>query len=270
MSISKSYDKKLAIFLNRSILITVDNNKPNRSKTMNARTTYGELTNRQTIAPALELASEAASKGKIPVAFDTISWDRKGRSSGEALHHAVYDLTVDGKAALICCRATEGSRYGVRTISKTYYLLRRHGRGLRVTEAPKAKAAKAAKSATNLGDAIAICEGRDKLPQKIATATGYKAVALVDGELRSIFSGETYKLGIRRAQKAADDHEGGYYWYPTLDQALQAEVPDESVFRDVPRVIVECEVQGQPLYYGNGKRASTYIKPMAVVASVLP
>lgn len=237
---------------------------------MNARTKYGELTNRQTIAPALELASEAASKGKIPVAFDTISWDRKGRSSGEALHHAVYDLTVDGKAALICCRATEGTKYGVRTVAKTYYLIRRHGRGLRVTEANKAKAAKAAKLAEALGDAIAICEGKAKLPQKIATATGYKAVALVDGELRSIFSGETYKLGIRRAQKAYDDHKGGYYWYPNLIQALSAEVPPASELVGAPRVIVECEVQGQPLYYDNNKRASTYIKPMAVVASVLP
>ena len=73
------------------------------------------------INPPAEHPSLDLAKQTCPAAYDTISFDRKGRADGSALHHEYYDLTAD--AGIICIRRTEGSKYGVKTLSKKYYLL---------------------------------------------------------------------------------------------------------------------------------------------------
>lgn len=95
--------------------------------------------------------------------------------------------------------------------------------------------------------------------------TVYKAVAVVDGEYRSIFDGSPYVIGERRNGTAKPDHEGGYYAYCKTYEARNASVPRKSVHFDAPRVILECEAGGRVITYGDGKRAYSWIRPVAVV-----
>ena len=111
-------------------------------------------------AETCHLIKLAVAAKKIPYSYDTITWDRKRRADGDACHHEIYDISADARHILLCVRWTEGSKYGVRTTVKKYYILSTHGNGVRVQEAPKSKAAKAAKQAINPGDAIAVCLGK--------------------------------------------------------------------------------------------------------------
>ena len=116
---------------------------------------------------ARDLVAQAADRGKLPAAYDAISWDRKGRASGEAVHHEIYDVNGAETRALVCVRHAVGSKYGVSTTSKEYFVIARHGRGIRVLDANKAVAAKAAKAAGNtLGVAIETALGKRKLAVK--------------------------------------------------------------------------------------------------------
>lgn len=128
---------------------------------------------------AYALVQQAAKAGKIPGAFDEIEFDRKSRASGSALHHEVYDISGNGATVLVCLRSTEGSKYGVRTTDKTYVLVSKAGRGVKVADANKAVAAKSAKAAGNmLGVAVAVCQGKRPAPAPkcLAPRTGYKIV----------------------------------------------------------------------------------------------
>ncbi len=135
------------------------------------RNTYGELVTtdatRELIRAARELAATAAARGKLPREFDNMSWGRSGKERGkrigEARHHEVYDVSPSGAKALVCIRSVEGSRYGQKTTEKLYFIVAKHGAGVRVIEANKAVAAKAAKSTGELGQAIEVCEGNAKL-----------------------------------------------------------------------------------------------------------
>lgn len=217
------------------------------------------------------LISEAAKSGAIPTAYDGIDFDRKGRADGEALHHELYDFAPE--AAIICIRRTEGTRYGVKTLSKSYTLIERIEGEIAASEVsiPVAKFAKLYDIA--FGQIIARARGEEgarKLPVALSTwDEAYKALA-IDGEtLRSIFSGEEYTLTGLKRERVEYDHGGGYYCYPTIEQALQAEVPDSSKCLNLPRVIAKCEVSGRAVTYGNGKIARTYLRPVEIVAAVL-
>lgn len=219
---------------------------------------------------ALALIAEAARKKKIPQAYDNIDFDKQGRADGDALHSELYDFGP--KAAIVCIRRTEGSRYGVRTLNKSYTLIKRQGRGLRVTPAtgPIAKWAKAAGEQWGLvirriqGDKNAIA-----LTNPLQWQTAYKAVAIADdGSLHSIYNGDGYALGKLYKEKTQDNHNGGYYCYNSLAEALQAEVPASSKMLAASRVIVRCDVAGRSITYGN-KISYTYIRPVEVVASRL-
>ena len=105
-----------------------------------------------------------------------MEWGTSGRERGhrigDARYHEIYDVTPDGNGALICVREVEGTKYGVRTTSKEYYVVARHGRGVRVIPANKAVAAKAAKTATAPGEAIAAALGKAKLAVPAAKVRG--------------------------------------------------------------------------------------------------
>lgn len=247
-----------------------------------ARDTYGALhhsmsindTDRALYSAALKLTLAAAKYKKIPTSFDGMEWGssgkEKGKKIGDALHHEIYDISPDGRIVLVCCRAVSGDRYGQKTTGKEYFLVRAHGAGVRVLPANKAIAAKAAKSAGPvLGVAIAVCSGKQKLttaPMK--KRIGYKAVAYVGGELKSIFSAEKYTLGTRKADAVADDHGGGYYFYASPEEACRAEVPNASALINEKRVILKCEMSGRGLAYGS-KLAASYIRPIEIIASVI-
>ena len=100
---------------------------------------------------ALNLAKEAAKKGYIPTTFDHLEWEKCGsrgrKKTGEARYHEIYDVTLDMKKTLVCIREIEGTKYGVKTISKNYFLVKRWGaNGIRVIEANKSVVAKIAKA----------------------------------------------------------------------------------------------------------------------------
>lgn len=124
------------------------------------------------LSGAKKMISEAAIKRKIEKSFEDMEWVRissaKGtKRIGNASVHEIYDVTSDGKKVLVCVRDVEGTKYGQKTTSKTYYLIEKHGKGVRVVEADKSIAAKVAKqSESNLGNAIFKCGAKAKI-QKI-------------------------------------------------------------------------------------------------------
>ena len=201
------------------------------AQTSLTRSSYGELlTSSQTtpehralIAAAWELTKLAGKK--LPASYDTLKRDRKGRWDGAALHHELYDVAPNGNKALICCLEVEGSKYGVKTLSKIYYLLARHGKGVRVEEANKAVAAKAAKAAGSLiGYAIEVVTGKARLQVKGAPARqGYKALTTdAAGNLVSVWDGSAWPIGKTRVEAASADHTGGFYYYADLGEVLKA------------------------------------------------
>lgn len=250
------------------------------AKTSLTRSHYGELiTNSQTSPEHRVMLSSAwnlvklAGK-KLPASYDTLSRDRKGRWGGSALHHELYDVTPTGSKALICCREVRGSKYGVRTMSKTYYLVTRHGKGAKVEEANKAIAAKAAKAAGPLvGYAIEVVTGKSLLPGKgLETRHGYKALTTDEaGELISVWDASPWPLGKVRIEAATADHSGGFYYYASLDQVLAA-ANSNQIFGDARDhrnlVIARVEVAGREYRHGD-KRCATRIKPIEIVATVI-
>lgn len=127
------------------------------------RDEFGQLVSTPAIAEQLadanRMVKAAAAKGKLPYAYNSLDWEkvscRIGRKLiGTAASHEIYDIAPNGNKVLVCVREIEGTRYGVATTSKTYFIVGKCGTGYRVTEANKARAAKLAKAAVKLGDAI--------------------------------------------------------------------------------------------------------------------
>jgi hypothetical protein len=245
------------------------------------RTSYGEIVTTQATRDAINgaraMATQAAQRGKIPAKYDDMEWGKSGKERGKrignALYHEVYDFTPNGRKALICVREVEGDRYGQKTTSKTYYIVAKHGAGVRVTEAPKAIAAKAAKGAGELGQAIEVCEGKAKLHNPAREIrTGYKFVTRNDaGELVSVWDGSAWALGVTRSQGATSDHSGGFYYYATKKEAVSA-ANESSVFGNAREhhnlVLVEVSVTGREFRHG-AKRCATHITPVLIVAEKL-
>lgn len=225
------------------------------------------------------LVSQAAKKKLIPFAFDSISFDRKHRAAGRALHHEIYDLELFRgrvRSVLICLRSAEGSKYGVRTTEKEYAILTRTGRTVALTDAPKSIAAKAAKTAQALGDAIRVCRGDTKLsiPQQPARS-GYKIVARTDrpGVFASVWSPDFgYKIGKTVVEKVLKNHKGGLYYYRSLTDAIAAAAKNEVFSKSCNHrrlAILSVSVRGREIDYGEGKIGVTSITPTAEIGSVL-
>ena len=90
----------------------------------------------------------------------------------------------------------------------------------------------------------------DKDKKKPQRYIRYKAVAVVDGEFRSIYDGSEYALNKTRRQKVEPDHNGGFYVYRSAEMAGKVNVPSDSVNVDAPRAILKCEVWGRCEIYG--------------------
>ena len=232
---------------------------------------------------AWRLIARAVKKGIISRAYDSISWDRKGRADGSAIHHELYDSARG--AALVCVRDTEGSKYGVHTTSKTYYLITSTGGKITAIEAPKSKTAKLAKSGLTWGGVIGAITG--KKPAKIKTAAtpkppriGYKIVAIDNGQPVSVYDGSPWPIGKTRAECARPDHNGGLYHYRTLADALTAlnnnEVFAEAWQQGKRLAIAKIQAMGREISYAKyysscraEKLAASKIKPLAIVASII-
>lgn len=246
-----------------------------------SRNSYGALfgaRGNQSPLDAADALIDAATKSrKLPAAFDNLRWDRKGRAAGNALHHDIFDVNASGTRALVCLRSTEGSKYGVRTTEKRYFVVARHGAGVRVLQANKSVAAKAAKAAgATLGVAIDTALGKCKLAIKAAEVrTGYKLLARTADGYKSAWDGSAWEIGRARIEAASDDHTGGYYYYATMNEALAAAAENE-VFgraRDHNRLaVVEVHASGRHYSHksANGtKLCATRLMPVRDIASTL-
>lgn len=226
-------------------------------------------------AETCHLIKLAVKSGRIDAAYDDISFDRKRRAEGSARHHEIYDISDDARHLLLCVRETEGSKYGVRTTSKEYFVISTHGKGVRVQSAPKSKAAKAAKQAVNPGDAIAVCLGKKKL-QPTVTAwekeTCYKIVAVAD-DFISVFDNSPWTLGKARREASTKSHDGGFYVFPTVEDALIA-WNNRQAFADEWMTaerysLLECECSGRRYLHDNKKICVTQVRPVAEIAALL-
>lgn len=109
---------------------------------------------------------------------------------------------------------------------------------------------------------------RDLSPRQPAqrrAGTHYKAVAVVNGRYLSIYDGQTeYALGQELRQTAHQGHGGGYYVYPTAQEAALADVPDDSAYRHAEWIVLAVECAGSYCRYSNGKLAFSRLTPVAV------
>jgi hypothetical protein len=234
---------------------------------------------RALLAQAYTLCNRAAAIGQISAATDDISFDSKGRADGSAVHHEIYDLKLERGAVrtvLVCVRETEGTRYGVKTLSKAYYLITKTGRTTVTVPASKSTSAKFAKLASRtLGTAIAGVQGKIKYtPPALKPAVGYKIVAKTEsGDYVSVFDCSSWTLGVERCEQARDDHGGGYYYYDSVDEAIRQAALNETFHTawvaGKKLVAVECQVRGNRVRYDNDKIAATRLKPIREIASVL-
>ncbi len=95
----------------------------------------------------------------------------------------------------------------------------------------------------------------------------YKQVASVNGKLLSVYDGETeYIINQPMSERARQKHAGGFYVYPTIDAARQANYPSDAKLRDATKVVIRCQVSGQYCVYANGKLAFTHLTPLEVIA----
>jgi hypothetical protein len=258
------------------------------TQTTITRDSYGALyvaasttdVDRAAYLDALALVADAENAGKIPVAYDDMEWGisgkERGKRIGEARRHEIYDYTP--RAVLVCARSVEGTRYGQKTTLKEYFVVARHGRGVKVTPANKALAAKAAKAAGPiLGAAIAIVLGKSKYgapANKIRT--GYKMVERDEsGKLISVWDKSAWDLGKTRIEAATPDHRGGYYYYASIEEAINAAAANET-FGDARNhrrlVVVEVKASGRHYQYHSEhgiKLCATRITPVREVAMTI-
>jgi hypothetical protein len=134
-----------------------------------------------------------------------------------------------------------------------------------------AKALKAGASPQN-PDAIPVFDGELKAARKNArpkVRTVWKIVAKVEERYESVFDESEWGMGVTRHETAHSDHGGGFYWYPSLTEAVQAmktgEVFNEAWCSGKHLVLLECDAWGRVIAYDNGKRASSYLKPVREV-----
>ena len=100
----------------------------------------------------------------------------------------------------------------------------------------------------------------EKPKRKVEKKKMWKKVALIDGAMQSVYSGEKYELGRTYVEKVEHNHQGGYFCYSTKKEAEMAVFPDSSVNVDAQKIVVQVEVWGRSIEYENGKHAFTYMK----------
>lgn len=231
---------------------------------------------------AWRLVSLAVTGKKILAEYDSMYWGKSGRERGkkigDARHHEIYDISQDGRIVLVCVREVTGDRYGQKTTGKSYFIIRAHGAGVRVSEANKALSAKSAKASGGaLGDAINILCGKSTYTAPAnRVRTGYKIVRLDDhGDLVSVWDGSPWTLAKTRTEAATENHKGGFYYYGSIGDALAA-ASNNDIFGDAVDhrrlVVLEVEASGRHYqHYGDvaAKLCASRIKPIREVAMTI-
>lgn len=246
------------------------------------RNTYGEILAAPTAAShlrAIDIIKTAVAKKLIPRAYDNISFDRKGRADGYALHHELYDFAPG--SALICIRESQGNgKYGVSTSAKNYYIISRSNGKITVIPADKNRAAKLAKSGLPIGGTIGALTGKKPAKIKVAvrtkTQTGYKLLKQTEsGDLVSVWDESPWPLKQTRSERATKDHNGGFYYYASLQECLDAAWNNDTFgeCRDHKRLVI-AQVKADGMHYEHEaqygtKLCATRITPIKIVAGTL-
>ena len=118
-------------------------------------------------------------------------------------------------------------------------------------------------------DAVPVFDDELKAARKVAkprVRRVWKIVALEEGRHVSVYDGSDWTPGVTRHETAKSGHHGGYYWYRSLGEAVEAAESGEA-FRQAwcsgkRLVVLECEAWGRVVAYANGKYASSYLKPV--------
>jgi hypothetical protein len=225
---------------------------------------------------ARDLLIKAIATDKLSPEYNAVAWNRRRqRAEGWCLNYDCYDVTPS--AILVQRRETLCDKYGSHP-TKNYYVIRKCGRGVTVTEAPKARVAKLAKVSTHLGDIIDTIEGRAKRPLKQAAPfsqkdVAYKIVEARDGSFWSVFDSDCeWALGKARIEAATDDHTGGYYVFPTVEAAKSA-LSNNLVFKrswqdGKALVLLECDIAGRREQHDHGKLCVSFCRPLRVLESL--
>lgn len=109
---------------------------------------------------------------------------------------------------------------------------------------------------------------------RLEERVGYKVVERrEDGALVSVYDRETvYSLGRWLCQAAKPEHRGGFYFYASEREAIEA-CAAGTVFNTAwtegrELVLVRCSVKGTVQRYANGKLAGTYLRADEVLRPV--
>jgi hypothetical protein len=254
----------------------------NKMKTTLYRSYYGDLSvlsdtlekDILLLKKANKLVKQTADKGYVEKSFDNISFDRKHRADGNAIHHEIYDIQTNPMKVLLCVRRSEGNKYGVKTTSKDYVLISRKKSGIVLQDMPKTTTAKTAKKCEyELGLAIDILTGKKKFPKEpVKTFYGYKIVKRENGSYFSVFDNSEWKIGKTRIEKAYTNHGGGFYFYETIEGAIFAANRNEIFNKNFPHdklAILKVEVSGKMIEYRNGKIACSKMTPIEDIGSTI-
>ena len=134
---------------------------------------------------------------------------------------------------------------------------------LRILEAAEKKAPHWAKSPGKLRS--------QRRKPTIHRTTTWKVVRVEEGRMLSVYDGETeYRLGKTMRQKAEPAHGGGYYSYTRPPEELEEAFREGDVVGTPPPgryAVLECEIWGRKIEYGDYKVASTYLRPVKVIST---
>lgn len=109
-----------------------------------------------------------------------------------------------------------------------------------------------------------------KLRRACADNIAYKKMAVGDdGRLYSIFDASQWLLGVERKETPHQDHNGGFYVYKDIYDAIDAPFPDNSELGSGAKVVVKVKVGGRYCRYDNDKLAFERVTPINV-EEILP
>ena len=112
---------------------------------------------------AAKLLAMAIESCKLTPPYWDMERHKRHGYIGWCLNYDIYDVT--STTVLVQRRETQKTKYGV-TPHKDYYLVRRCGRGVIVTTAPKAIVIKLAKMADHLGQVIKTISAKEKMDRE--------------------------------------------------------------------------------------------------------
>lgn len=110
---------------------------------------------------------------------------------------------------------------------------------------------------------------REEPRRACADGVAYKRVALVAGQLVSVFDGSPWPLGHERQEAPRRGHNGGFYVYETPQAARRAPFPRGSAHANAPQLVVECRVAGAYCRYKGGKLAFSRVRPVRVTEAIV-